>query len=297
MATVGLLGASAFRWAVLPGFARRADEDTTGVVVGEATKRLAQAVLWLGLIAAGANVARLAAQHAAVFGTDDLPSRSSVAALLFRSGWGKSWWLLTAAAVALVALAPRLQRRVTWAWGVAALATLLLALSQPMAGHPAAAEHPWRAIVLQTVHLVGAGGWLGSLAMLTFVAAPVVLRTPADLSVAPLSQITSLVRAFSPTALGFSALLVLTGAIIAWEHLGDLSALWAGDYGRTLLLKLALWSITAAIGAYNWRRVLPRLGTAAAGARLAATSRVELAIGVAVLVVTAVLVATPMPGE
>jgi len=110
-------------------------------------------------------------------------------------------------------------------------------------------------------------------------------------------NIAALVRAFSPTALGFVALLAVTGAIAAWRNIGSVAGLWQEPYGRVLLAKLALLSVAAGTGAYNWKRVLPILGSATATTRLRKSATLELAAAVLVLVVTAVLVATPMPRE
>lgn len=62
----------------------------------------------------------------------------------------------------------------------------------------------------------------------------------------------------------------------------------------------AFWrhfSAAVVTDAYNWRRVLPALGQPIATSRLLRSSLVELGAALLVLTVTAVLVATPMPGE
>jgi putative copper export protein len=46
-------------------------------------------------------------------------------------------------------------------------------------------------------------------------------------------------------------------------------------------------------GAYNWLRVKPTLGEYEGALRIRRSARVELAIGIAVLLITAILVATP----
>ena len=78
----------------------------------------------------------------------------------------------------------------------------------------------------------------------------------------------AIVDVFSPMALVSASVVVGTGVISAWLRLGILSALWASNYGRVLLLKLAALSGIVVTGAYNWRRVHPLLGTAAAPGRL-----------------------------
>ncbi len=75
-----------------------------------------------------------------------------------------------------------------------------------------------------------------------------------------------------------------------------LPALWQTRYGQVLLLKLALLAITAGIGLYNWKRGTPSLSATAQGPQhLRRAATVELVVGVGVLLVTAILVATPTP--
>ena len=52
-----------------------------------------------------------------------------------------------------------------------------------------------------------------------------------------------------------------------------------------------------AVGAYNWRSVKPRLEDPEASKLLMRTGKIELAFAAVVLVLTAVLVHLPMPGE
>lgn len=294
--TIGLVGSLTLRWAVV---GRYAGPDAAAVRAA-VDERLPRWIDGLGLVAVAATFARLVAQHAAVFGSDQALSRESLGTLLFRSGWGRSWWLAIIAAVVVTWVAPRLRQRTRLAWLVwlgAAAAILLFAISQPLSGHPAAAAMPRLAVTTQLLHLLGAGGWVGSLALLTFVAIPAARRLDRDATGDPEARIAGLVRAFSPTALSCAAVLGVTGVLTAWSNLGGLAPLWQSSYGRTLLLKLGLLSVAAGTGAYNWRRVLPSLGAASASARLRRSSLIELTATLVLLIVTAVLVATPMPGE
>lgn len=289
--SVVLLGAVAFRVGVLPRYAgpdREALRDALET-------RLPMLLRAVGAVAVVATLARLAAQHAAVFGSDVAPSSATLSALLLRSQWGRIWWIAIACALAVTGLAWRRRSREAAAWmGFAAL-TLTFAATQPWSGHPAAAERPLLAIATQLLHVVGAGGWVGCLAVLTVVAIPAAAALPAP-SAAD-TRIAGLVRAFSPTALGFAALLAATGLLTAWRSLGGTLFAWDSPYARVLLFKLAVLLVVAGVGAHNWRRVLPSLGTASATAALRRSALLELATAAVVLAATAVLVATPMPGE
>ena len=105
--------------------------------------------------------------------------------------------------------------------------------------------------------------------------------------------VAALVNAFSPTALVFAGLTSVTGVFAAWLHLGAIPALWQTSYGQTLMLKLGILSVVAATGAYNWLRVKPSLGGVDGAKKMHRSATVELAVAVLVLVVTAILVATP----
>lgn len=297
LCTIGLLGILALRWTVLP---RYTGPDALQLRA-DVHDRLPRWMDGLGLAAVAATLARLIAQHAAVFGTHDGITRESLGTLLFRADWGRSWWLAIAAAFVVTWIAPRLRRStnpaVNLSWVLAAIAILALAASQPLSGHPAAASMPRVAIATQVLHLVGAGGWVGSLAILTLVAIPAALRLEQSATGDSDARVAGLVRAFSPTALGFSALLAITGLLTAWDNLGGVAPLWQSAYGRTLLLKMGFLSVAVVTGAYNWRRVLPTLGLPTGTTRLRQSSIIELGAALLVLVVTAVLVATPMPGE
>jgi putative copper resistance protein D len=87
----------------------------------------------------------------------------------------------------------------------------------------------------------------------------------------------------------------LSGVASAWLRLGALSALWASSYGQVLLVKLAALVGVGLAGLYNWRRMRPALGTGVVSRRFVSSATLELALGLAVVIVTAVLVATPTP--
>ena len=296
--TIGLLGILALRWAVLPRYTGPDPHQLRTAIHAQ----LPRWIFRCGVVAVIATLARLVAQHAAVFGVEERLSRDSLAPLLFRSGWGRMWWIALVAALLVIWVARRLHPSGAhstsrpW-WFVAAASILTFAASQPLSGHPAAAATPSIAIATQLLHLLGAGGWVGSLALLTLLAIPTARTLEGSAAVDSDARIAGLVRAFSPTALACAALLAVTGLVTAWANVGGIAPLWQSAYGRTLLFKLGALSAVGAIGAYNWRRVLPTLGQPIATARLRRSSLMELSAALLVLGATAVLVATPMPGE
>lgn len=182
-------------------------------------------------------------------------------------------------------------------WRLAGIGALVLAVTPALSGHAFATSRlTMLAVVSDAGHVLGAGGWLGSLLVLTSIALSAV--HPVDPTrrgtVAAL-----LVNRFSQTALFCVALTLITGIVAAWLHVGTWAALWRSTYGRTLLLKLGVLAFVVAVGAYNWRIVQPALAREATGSvqSLRRSATLELICGAAVIVVTAILMATPIPTE
>ena len=292
-----VIGAVAFRYAVLGVLARREQHlegrkaHAESSMLTSARDRAAVLGLWATATVAAAAVLRLIAQSYAMHGSEDAWNATFVSTMVARTVWG--WgWLLQAAGVAVAATGFSIARRgARSGWAVAALGALILALTPALSGHAASAPRftPF-AVLADWLHVIGAGGWLGSLLMLLVVGIPAALRLE---EAARGRAVADFVNAFSPTALVFAGLAASTGVFAAWLHLGTIPALWQTAYGRTLLVKLGVLSLVAGTGAYNWLRVKPSLGDIEGAVRIRRSATVELAVGVLVLVVTAVLVAKP----
>ena len=178
-------------------------------------------------------------------------------------------------------------------WGLATVGAVALAFTPALSGHAASTPgYAFIAVVSDAVHVIGASGWLGSLLIVVIVGIPAAMRLERDQQGA---AVANLVNAFSPTALTFAGITVVTGVFAALLHVGTIPNLWETQYGRTLLIKLGVLSAVALTGAYNWLRVRPALGSPQSARRLKRSATVELAIAALVLAVTAVLVATPTP--
>lgn len=292
-ALILMLGAVAARWLVLPMTAQRRPADAAALRPG-----IDRGAATLGLVAAGlllvATGARLWAQAASLFGVERALAADHVGLTLTLQPWATGWWIQAAAAVLAIvgfALARGGSRP---GWAAAGLATLAAAVTPALSGHAASLDRlTWMAVPVDTAHVIAAGGWIGSLFALVTVGLPTALRLD-DGRRGPAAA--ALVHGFSPTALAFTGVLVVTGVISAWLHLGAVPALWTSPYGRTLLLKVAIFSGVALVGAYNFFRVRPALGQPEGAARLRRSGAVELALAAAVILVTAILVAVPPPG-
>lgn len=177
-------------------------------------------------------------------------------------------------------------RRRPGGWTAAFVFGTALAVRQVLAGRLRALVNP--------LHEAAAALWLGTLFVLVLAFLPAVLgrQTPQEVR-GPL--VARLVRRFSPLALFSAAGVGLTGIVTAWIHLKYLSALWTTAYGQVLILKLAFVALIVALGAWNWLRALPALGTETAAVGLRRSSILELGVALIVLMVSAVLSSMPSP--
>jgi putative copper export protein len=170
------------------------------------------------------------------------------------------------------------------------LAALGLAATLPLTGHARAIFHgSWLGVLCGAVHVIAAGLWLGTLAVLTSVAwvGDVEGRGP---------RVTRVIGAFSVLALIGASCTGLSGVLTGYQTVGSFAALTGSDYGRVLLLKLGCLVGVAALGAFNWRVVQPRLEAGSGDGLLRRSAWAELGLGAILLLVTAVLVALPAPG-
>lgn len=202
--------------------------------------------------------------------------------------WGRAWmWQVAVAAVAGFVLRRQRGRPLLLA------ACVAIALTASFSGHPVATpDRAAVAMALDTAHVLAAGAWLGSLAVLA------VAGIPAAMALAPPTRgaaVWAVFIRFSPMALVCAGVLVLSGAMGALLQLGGFGALFASDYGRVLLVKLGAFGFLVAVAAYNWRRMLPQLEVDGGVSRLRSSVRIELVLAVLVLAVTAVLTVTPPP--
>ena len=283
------IGAVAFQLTVL-GFLRRKQNPDSPML---APARLRAATLGFrgALVVVVAAVLRLVAQSYAMHGAAGAFDPALVGTMLARTVWGWGWLLQIAGALVALAGFRAARRGGAPGWAVATLGTALLAFSPALSGHAAAAPKLLAlAVLADGMHVVGAGGWLGSLLVVVLAGIPAAFALPERERGGAIAE---LINAFSPTALLFAGIVAATGVFAAWLHLGAVPALWETRYGRLLIVKLGILSVVALTGAYNWLRVKPTLGQVEGGVRIRRSALVELAVGALVLLATAILVATP----
>lgn len=170
-------------------------------------------------------------------------------------------------------------------WSIAAIGLIGAQLAVVLAGR-------WVALV-NPLHQMLASLWLGTLLILVIAGLSTVMREAVGSRRGPV--VAEMVDGFSPLALICAPLLVFTGVITAVLHLKPFSSLWTTPYGYALLTKLCLVVLVFGLGAWNWRRQRPRLGSEEAATRIRRSAFMELSVATLVLIVTAILVSLPSP--
>ena len=288
-ATLLVIGASVFRFGILGPVARSGGPAAPDTARRAATLGLVAAV---GLVVAG--LLRLFMQ-AKSFTEPGEPVTLELLGIVLETSWGRGW-LAQMLAAGLAAAGAFFARVSPAGWLSAAAGASAVMLAAPLTGHATAVEEAgaW-GYPLDAIHVLGAGVWIGTLGVLvSTVLLP--LRQETDEARGRLAAVFT--NAFHPIALVGAALTIAAGAVLSFRYLGgSLGNLWTSSWGRTLLLKLALLAGVAAFGAWNWRVMKPALGSADAARRLTRSALSELTIATLLLIVTAVLVARPLPGE
>ena len=179
-------------------------------------------------------------------------------------------------------------------------AIVALALTAPLGGHSGTYSPSGLLVVVDTLHVLAVSAWLGGLAMLLF-AVPIAVRALDRGERLPL--VAAATGRFSRLAMSAVALLLLSGIVQSIALVGAFDALVETAYGRLVLAKIVLFLGLISFGAYNQRRLLPRLRTVADGGeepeRAAALLRrsvgCEVALALVVLGLASVLVTTEPP--
>lgn len=199
--------------------------------------------------------------------------------------FGAAWVAMTLAFVlvtTLVFLAWLTERRrLLWPAFVIAV---LFASGYSLSGHSAAEPNSTRwSELADWVHLTSASLWAGGLVMLL-----VVLVTARELGRAAFAG-------FARLAPVLIAMLVAAGVYLSFLRLPELADLWTTSYGQLLMVKLGLVALALTWGAVHHFVVEPRLDRPGVLSRLPRSIAGEAAVGMAVLLLAALLVNTAPP--
>ena len=210
-----------------------------------------------------------------------------IADLLLRGRFAAIWWPrvgLEVASVLLIAIGG-----VDGLASECALATLpAVLLTSALTSHGAAL--PLGAapgIAIDWLHILGATAWVGGLIGLV-VLAPALWGAARSGSSDPLLR--TVVAGFGPFALTAALVVVLSGTLQSVLELGSWVALVSTTYGRLVLVKVGLLVAMLLLAVFNeWRvRTASSLALGLVGG-----VRAELALGLVVLAVAALLSGTP----
>jgi copper transport protein len=303
LGTILFLGVVGSRYGMLPLVTRYDDLHELGLGLRRSLWRAG----WLAVVVL--LVALPARLYVHFWGGSARWTGQEIGSYLFGTGWGAGWFLHLAVValggLGLVLAGSRGEHGRGWA--VLGAAALLLPMVATLQGHAWGVEglRPFAASA-QYLHVLGVGLWLGGLLLLLFLGLPAAGAeakrrakisdgepAPEGEQIPPLARV---VNAFSRMALPAVVIFLASGGVLNWIHTGGELQVYLGTtYGRTLLLKLGLVGGILALGFYNWRRVRPSLAEKPDAGALRIPASVEAVLGLLVLLITAVLVAIPVP--
>ena len=280
---LALIGAVSFTLVIL----RRAN------VADDLKQRMSQRAAGLGMSAALlviiVGLVRLYLESRMMHAMPDMEGMASmtIGDMLMRTTWGLSLRIQLIATVAAFVGFVLTLRRINSGWLVAAVGALVLSVTPALGGHAAASPRFTSLMVTaDSLHVLAAGSWLGSLLCVMTVGVPIAMTVDDS---GQWASIASLVNSFSPLALISAGVVVASGALASWVHLEHLAALWQTTYGQVLLVKLLFVAVTFGIGAYNFRRVQPQISNQVGTARLRRSAAAELGTACLILLVTGLL--------
>ena len=292
------IGCVAWRLFVAPRAAESAT-DVTRQDLGRIGRRVTRLGFSAAVVLVLAWALRMTVQVIA-FRDPFVPLREDVSFLLFETFWGTVWMAQGAVLVLLVlgfglarardaASDPRVSSP---AWSFLGFLVLALVATLALSSHAMSVERGRPLIVVaDALHALTAGTWIGSLAVILAVG------RGAPESGADVGAFAAQIRSFSPLALASGITLVALGALLSWTHVQSLPNLLGTPYGRLLTAKVGLAGAVFAAGFWNWRRGVPTLDHLEGASAVRSRAAGEVFFAVGVLLLTAVLVNSPKPGE
>jgi copper resistance protein D len=227
--------------------------------------------------------------------------------VLTRTDFGTVWTirLVIAALLAAAVLAMSARRSLPHGFalvlqGAAVVLACCLAGTLAYAGHAAAGvgAEGLAHLISDVVHLVASAAWIGALLPLAILLAGV----RSDAGVPSIAAARIAVQRFSTLGVISVGAIVATGIVNSYVLAGSVPALFDTDYGRLLMLKVALFLAMVSIAAVNRLRLTPQLvqhddapGAQRALRRLRNNSVIEACVAAVILAIVGVLGTLP-PG-
>jgi putative copper resistance protein D len=219
-------------------------------------------IAWIGLaLAAIAGTAWLVLTAAGMSGlpTAQVFGDGVLWTVLSQTTFGRAWLIRFVLACALAATLPALLspqgHKSPWLEAVAAILAAAFAGALAWSGHAAgglggeAILHP----AADVLHLIAAAAWVGALLPL------IVLLAAASADDASLAIARAATVRFSILGIVSVGTLLVTGVVNTYYLAGSVPALLHTDYGRLLLIKIALFLAMVAIATVNRFQLTPQL--------------------------------------
>jgi copper transport protein len=191
---------------------------------------------------------------------------------------------LAIAGLALV-LGARTVSRYRLVLAIVALAAAGALLADVLSSHAAAGLSPSLGVLIQYLHVVAVGLWMGGLVGLLVT----IHRRDPDGATARAA------KRFSWLATVGIAAVAGTGVPRAISEVGTIDALFSSDFGRLLIAKTALLAVLALLGAVNHFRNVPAAGRVLTGLRRVGS--VEILVGGTAVLLAAALVNVAPPSS
>jgi putative copper resistance protein D len=262
-------------------------------------------IAWIGLVltvVSGAAWLVQIAQSMSGQPWSEVFSEGILWTVLLHTGFGRDWLERLGLACLLAAMfVPFLSvHRAKSIW----IKIVVVALAAGLTGTLAWAGHAAGGLGIEGIvhpaadflHLVAAAAWVGTLFPLALLLGAV-RHDAASVAIAR----TATMR-FSTFGIASVGTLMVTGSINTWYLAGSIPALADTDYGRLLLIKIALFFGMIAIAGVNRVRLTPRLSQGASMTAAHDTLRqlrrntlIEVSAGAIIIAIVAVLGVTP-PG-
>ncbi len=230
-------------------------------VAGNVRTRLA-VIAWISLALAAISGAEWLVLTAAAM--SDLPAAQVFGdgvlwTVLSQTVFGRDWLVRVLLACALAATLPALlspqEHKTRWLEVAATVLAVAFAGTLAWSGHAAgglgseAIIHP----AADVLHLIAAAAWVGALLPL------IVLFAAAGADDASLAMARAATARFSILGIVSVGTLLVTGIVNTYYLAGSVPALLHTDYGRLLLIKIALFLAMVAIATVNRFRLTPQL--------------------------------------
>lgn len=180
---------------------------------------------------------------------------------------------------------------------VAAVMSVLALGAVAASGHAGSASPRLLAILNDWVHLLAGAVWLGGIALIVLVWAPVLRRHGRELRTVVARHV---LPAFGRVALPAFVAVSATGVLSLVVQLSEIADLWQTAYGRVLLAKMFLVALIALVSWSHALRLRPRmLGPSASALGVERRHwrlwRAEPLLGLGVAAAVAVLATFPLP--